>query len=97
MNPLRFVRAVPTGAPSSTEIGARYLVIGGTGRATRDFIHLEDCAEAILLALEHYRGADPVNIATGIEVSIRRLAESIAVLTGFTGEIQWNHDARSSC
>lgn len=78
----KFVHAVDTGA---TEI-----VIGGTGHATRDFIHVEDCAEGIVLALEHYSGGDAVNVGSGIEVPMHELARRIAHVTGFTGRIQWD-------
>jgi GDP-L-fucose synthase len=78
----KFVHAVETGA---TEI-----VIGGTGCATHDFIHVEDCAEGILLALEHYNGRDAINLGSGVEVPIHELARKIAHVTGYTGRIQWN-------
>ena len=78
----KFVHAVDTGA---TEI-----VIGGTGCATRDFIHVEDCAEGIVLALEHYSGGDAVNLGSGIEVPTHELARRIAYVTGYTGRIQWD-------
>jgi GDP-L-fucose synthase len=78
----RFLEAV--------EDGTQEIVIGGTGCATRDFIHVEDCAEGILLALEHYRGADAVNIGTGFEVAIHELAQRIALLTRYTGKILWD-------
>jgi GDP-L-fucose synthase len=78
----RFLEAVETGVEE--------IVIGGTGCATRDFIHVEDCAEGILLALEHYHGVDAVNIGTGSEVAIHELARRIALLTRYTGKIQWD-------
>jgi GDP-L-fucose synthase len=74
----------------AVETGAEEIVIGGTGCATRDFIHVEDCAEGILLALEHYHGADAVNIGSGCEVPIHELARRIALLTRYTGKIQWD-------
>jgi GDP-L-fucose synthase len=78
----KFVEAVETGAEE--------VIIGGTGCATRDFIHVEDCAECVLLALEHYHGADAINIGTGSEVAIHELARRIALLTRFTGKIHWD-------
>jgi GDP-L-fucose synthase len=78
----KFVEAVETGA---TEV-----VIGGTGCATRDFLHVEDCAEAMLLALQHYKGGDAVNLGSGSEVAIHELARKIARLTGYSGRIQWD-------
>src|SRR5947209_10007641 len=55
----------------------------GTGNATREFLYVEDCAEAIALATEGYDAPEPVNIGAGFEISIRDLAEKIAVLCGF--------------
>jgi GDP-L-fucose synthase len=62
----------------------------GTGSATREFLYVEDAAEAIVLAAERYNKSDPVNIGAGAEISIRELVELIVRLTGFTGQIQWN-------
>ncbi len=64
----------------------------GTGSPSREFIYAQDAAEGILLATEHYNGTDAVNIGSGMEITIRDLAEKIAGLTGFTGEIRWNPD-----
>ena len=66
---------------------AREVVCWGTGNATREFLYVEDCAEAIVLATERYDRPEPVNIGAGFEVSIRDLAELIAELTGFTGRL----------
>jgi GDP-L-fucose synthase len=63
------------------------LVCWGTGTATREFLYVEDCAEAIALALERYEDPEPVNIGAGFEISIRDLAELIARLTGFAGRV----------
>ncbi|GGF94764.1 GDP-L-fucose synthase family protein [Paenibacillus abyssi] len=62
----------------------------GSGKATREFLFVEDAAEAIALAAEKYDGGDPVNIGTGVEISIRALAETIAGQVGFTGKIVWD-------
>jgi len=62
----------------------------GTGSASREFIYAADAAEGILLATEHYDSPEPVNIGSGIEITIRELAEKIASLTGFTGRLQWD-------
>lgn len=67
-----------------------HITVWGTGKATREFLYVEDAAEAILLAAEHYDGDQPVNIGTGEEISIQSLAELIAELTGYTGEIRWD-------
>jgi GDP-L-fucose synthase len=62
----------------------------GTGEPTREFLYVEDCAEAILLAARGYDGAEPINLGTGREISIRDLAELIAELTGFRGKLVWD-------
>jgi GDP-L-fucose synthase len=64
--------------------------IWGTGRATREFLFVEDAAEGILLASEHYDGAEPVNLGAGFEISIKDLAALIARLSGFSGRLIWN-------
>jgi GDP-L-fucose synthase len=63
----------------------------GTGSASREFLYVDDCAEAIVAATEMYDSAEPVNIAgADREITIRALAELIAEITGFTGEIRWD-------
>ena len=62
----------------------------GTGRATREFLYVEDAAEAILLATERYNKSDPVNLGAGMEISIKQLAELICQLVGYQGEIRWD-------
>lgn len=64
--------------------------VWGSGKATREFLFVDDCAEAILLASERYNGTDPVNIGSGTEISIKELAEKIAILCKFTGQFVWN-------
>jgi GDP-L-fucose synthase len=66
------------------------VVCWGTGNATREFLYVEDCAEAIVLAAEQYERPDPVNLGAGFEISIRDLAELIAELTGFTGRLTFD-------
>lgn len=70
--------------------GAREVEIWGTGRATREFLYVDDCARAIVLAARRYDSPDPVNIGAGCEISIRALAQQIARLTGFTGKLVWD-------
>jgi GDP-L-fucose synthase len=72
------------------DAGEDRVVLWGTGTATREFLHAEDAARGILLAAEHYHGADPVNLGTGQEISIHDLALLIAELTGFTGELVYD-------
>jgi GDP-L-fucose synthase len=62
----------------------------GTGMVSREFIYVADAAEGILLATELYNGPEPVNIGAGFEITIKELAEKIAALTGFSGEIRWD-------
>ena len=66
------------------------VVLWGDGSPTREFLYVDDAAEGMLLAAERYDGAEPVNLGTGIEISIRELAELIAELTGFEGELVWD-------
>jgi GDP-L-fucose synthase len=66
------------------------ITIWGTGKATREFLYVEDCAEGIVLAAERYDKSDPVNLGAGFEISISDLAEKIVALTGFRGEIIWD-------
>jgi GDP-L-fucose synthase len=66
------------------------VVLWGDGSPTREFLYVDDCAAGIALAAESYDGAGPVNLGTGVETSIRELAETIAELTGFEGEIVWD-------
>jgi GDP-L-fucose synthase len=70
--------------------GSDEIVLWGDGSPTREFLYVEDCVDAFLLAAEKYDGADPVNIGTGEEISIRDLATLIAAETGFEGEIVWD-------
>lgn len=66
------------------------VVLWGDGTPTREFLYVEDCARAIVLAAERYDGAEPVNIGAGWEISMRDLAETIARHVGFTGEVIWD-------
>jgi GDP-L-fucose synthase len=74
----------------AVERGDPRVVCWGDGSATREFLYVEDCAEAIVLATERYDGAEPVNIGAGFEISIRELATLIAERCGFRGEIVWD-------
>jgi GDP-L-fucose synthase len=72
------------------ERGDGEIVLWGDGAPTREFLYVDDCAEALQLAAHRYDGAEPVNIGTGDEIAIRDLAELLAELTGFAGEIVWD-------
>jgi GDP-L-fucose synthase len=70
--------------------GDKFIECWGTGTPTREFIYAADAAEGILLAAEHYNKPEPVNLGSGMEISIRDLVTVIAKLTKFTGEIRWD-------
>jgi GDP-L-fucose synthase len=76
---------------AAVESGEPTVVCWGTGNATREFLYVEDCAEAIALATERYAGCEPLNIGAGFEISIRDLATTIAELTGFSGRLEFDH------
>lgn len=69
---------------------AAEMVAWGTGSATREFLYVEDAAEAIVGAAEKYEKADPVNLGSGEEISIRALLEQISEACGYRGAIQWD-------
>ncbi len=64
--------------------------VWGTGRATREFLYVEDCADGIILATTQYDKSEPVNLGAGFEISIMDLAQLIVRLTGFQGKIVWD-------
>jgi GDP-L-fucose synthase len=66
------------------------ITVWGTGKATREFLYVEDAARAIVLAAKRYNKPDPVNIGVGFEISIRDLAQKIKTLVGFKGSIKWD-------
>ena len=70
--------------------GQAEVICWGDGSPTREFLYVEDCAEAIVLAAEKYEGGEPVNIGAGREISIKELVEQIAAITGFQGHIIWD-------
>ena len=72
------------------ESGQEEVVVWGTGQASREFLYVEDAAEAVVLAAEHYSDPAPVNLGSGLEVSIKELVELIADLTGFKGRLVWD-------
>jgi GDP-L-fucose synthase len=72
--------------------GDKLVVVWGSGKATREFLFVEDAAKAIILAAEKYDGAEPVNIGASFEISIKKLAETIKDLTGYEGKIAWDLD-----
>lgn len=72
------------------ESGRHEIVLWGDGSPTREFLYVEDAAEAILSATEHYDGSEPVNLGTGEEITIRDLAAMIAAELGYSGETVWD-------
>ncbi|GAB4545025.1 MAG: GDP-L-fucose synthase [Anaerolineae bacterium] len=70
--------------------GDDHIVVWGDGSPTREFLYVADAAEAIVLATERYNESDPVNIGSGMEISIKDLAVLIARLTDFKGRIVWD-------
>jgi GDP-L-fucose synthase len=72
------------------EAGRDEVELWGTGKATREFLFVDDAAEGIALATERYEKPEPVNLGAGFEISIRELAERIADLIGFDGLIAWD-------
>jgi GDP-L-fucose synthase len=78
----KMVEAVERDAPE--------VPIWGTGKATREFLYVEDAAEAIAIAADRLEDSEPVNIGSGREISIRELAETIAELTGYRGRLSWD-------
>lgn len=72
-------------------MGKDEIEVWGTGNPTREFLYVEDCAEAIILAAEKYNKSEPVNIGAGFEISIKNMVHLICRLTGFKGKIIWDN------
>jgi GDP-L-fucose synthase len=70
--------------------GDDQVVVWGSGSASREFLYVEDAAQAVALAAERYEAAEPVNIGAGFEITIRDLVAKIARLVGFAGRIVWD-------
>lgn len=70
--------------------GDRRVILWGDGSPTREFLHVRDAAHGLILAAERYDSAEPINIGTGQEITIRDLAVLIRRLVGFDGEIVWD-------
>lgn len=78
----RFHEAKEAGAPSVT--------LWGSGSPKREFLHVDDLADASLFLMDHYNDSEIVNVGTGVDVSIKELAGSIAKTVGYDGEIMWD-------
>jgi GDP-L-fucose synthase len=72
------------------KVGASYIEAWGTGKPTREFLYVDDAAEGIVLAAENYDKSDPVNLGSGMEISIKDLMEAIMRLMDYKGEIRWD-------
>jgi GDP-L-fucose synthase len=72
------------------ESGADHVDVWGTGSASREYLYVDDAAEAIVRAAEVHVGADPINLGADREVTIRETVETIARLVGFEGELRWD-------
>jgi GDP-L-fucose synthase len=70
--------------------GASTVEVWGTGRPTREFLYVEDAARAVLLALERYDDAEPINVGSGQEITIEELVKLIARVTGFGGDFRFD-------
>jgi GDP-L-fucose synthase len=74
----------------AAEAGAPEVEIWGTGKASREFLYVDDCAEALVLAGERLGDSEPVNLGTGSEVSVAELAAKVAAACGYTGALRFN-------
>ena len=70
--------------------GDKEIIVWGTGRATREFLYVDDAARGIILAAEKYDSSEPVNLGAGFEISIKKLVDLIVRLTKFKGKIVWD-------
>jgi len=70
--------------------GDKQITVWGTGRATREFLYVDDAARGIILAAEKYNSSEPVNLGAGFEISIKDLVELIVKLTKFKGDLVWD-------
>jgi GDP-L-fucose synthase len=75
---------------SARDAGNTDVTLWGDGSPTREFIYVEDAAEAMILGAEKYDSSEPVNIGSGVEITIADLATQIATAVGFTGNIVWD-------
>lgn len=89
-NSSHVIPALVRKAIEARDSGAEEIVCWGDGSATREFLYAADAAEALALAAEQYDGEAPVNLGSGIEVSIRELVEIVTELCGFEGNVVWD-------
>jgi GDP-L-fucose synthase len=72
------------------ENGDPFIDVWGTGSASREYLYVEDAAAAIVRAAESHNGTEPINLGSDREITIRETAETIARVTGYTGELKWD-------
>ena len=72
------------------KVGSDHVVVWGDGSPTREFLYVDDCVEGILLATEHFNQSSPINLGSGMEISIKDLVHLVAQLTGYEGKIVWD-------
>jgi GDP-L-fucose synthase len=89
-NSSHVIPALITKCLAARDRGAPSIEVWGTGSASREFLYVEDAAEAIVRGSELYAGREPVNLGTGHEITIRDLVHLIADLTGYDGELVWD-------
>lgn len=70
---------------------ATSIKLWGTGSAKREFMYSEDFAGALIHLMENYNSSEPINVGTGVDISIRELADKVAKLVGYEGKIEWDH------
>lgn len=84
------IPAVIKKCEDARERGLDRIIVWGDGSPTREFIYVEDAARGIVAATERYADPDPVNLGSGMEISIKDLVHKIAELTDFHGDVQWD-------
>jgi len=84
------IPAIIRKAVEARKRGDEAITAWGTGEPTREFLYVEDAADGILTATERYDRSEPVNLGSGMEISVRELVETIADVTGFEGEVEWD-------
>ena len=74
----------------AAEQGQKSITLWGTGKAYREFLHVDDLTEACLFLMDEYNSPELINVGCGHDITIRDLATLIAKITGYTGEIEWD-------
>ena len=78
------------GCVEAKEQGDQKLSVWGTGTASREYLFVDDAADALVIAAEHYEGSEPVNLGTNREITIRETVELVAKMVGYDGELVWD-------